>query len=262
MKAITEAMLRIELRELQPEVFVVPEGKILTPAAREYLNQRKIRIERSGREIRTTGRYSIGEKQTAARFRDHVTGEQLQTKPEHMTHLHGNVLVTKNHERIRFRGQLDRLQAVIILAQTNIATITTDQSINEDLDGILSILREMMRCEVLNKPFTNELILGWNHAEIRDRSHHPQKYYNVKQMLLPEYSMGTVYALLNLIRTEIRACEIVAIDAYLHDGTLGQPGMIECLNRLSSVLHIMMCRYLAPDMGVDETPPKLEESVD
>ena len=48
MKAITEDFLRYELRSSQPEVYVIPEGKILTPAAREYLQQRKIRVEKAG----------------------------------------------------------------------------------------------------------------------------------------------------------------------------------------------------------------------
>ena len=46
MRAITEDFLRYELRSSQPEVYVIPQGKILTPAAREYLQQRKIASKR------------------------------------------------------------------------------------------------------------------------------------------------------------------------------------------------------------------------
>lgn len=46
MKVITEAILRDELRADRPEVYVIPEGKILSPAAREYLQQCKIKIVR------------------------------------------------------------------------------------------------------------------------------------------------------------------------------------------------------------------------
>ena len=41
-------------------------------------------------------------------------------KPEHMTHLVGNVLVVKNHPRILFRGKLDSLQSLFVLAQVEI----------------------------------------------------------------------------------------------------------------------------------------------
>ena len=56
MKVITEAMLRDTLRCEQPEKYVIPEGMLLSPAAREYLQQRKIKIEKAGetRKIRMT----------------------------------------------------------------------------------------------------------------------------------------------------------------------------------------------------------------
>lgn len=277
MKAITEAMLRLELRDVQPEVFVVPEGKILTPAGREYLNQRKIKIERAGRQVRTTGRYTMSNDQKTGtkpeplpspeptpspppspakgRYVDYETGAFYQDKPEHMTQLHRNVLVSKNHPRIRFRGQLDRLQAIIITAQADIVAIGGEQGVVEDLDDILKVLQDMMRCDVLEEAFENELILGWNHAELRDRSHHPQKYFQIKQMLLPRYTMGAVYARLNLIRTEIRACEVTAVDAFTERGAVSQPGILECLNRLSSALHIMMCKYLGNAYANGENVP-------
>ena len=43
MKVITEAILRDELRDTQIETYVIPEGKILSPAAREYLQQNKVK---------------------------------------------------------------------------------------------------------------------------------------------------------------------------------------------------------------------------
>ena len=50
MKCITEDALRCELRATEPECYVVPEGKILTPAAREYLQSRKIKIVKAGQQ--------------------------------------------------------------------------------------------------------------------------------------------------------------------------------------------------------------------
>ena len=44
MKVITEAVLRQALRASGPETYYIPDGKILSPAAREYLQQRKIKI--------------------------------------------------------------------------------------------------------------------------------------------------------------------------------------------------------------------------
>ena len=77
------------------------------------------------------------------------------------------------------------------------------------------------------------------------QSHNPMKYYNIKQMVLPDYTMGTEYAMLNKLRTSIRETEVAACQAF-HDGKKYiRTDIIEELNRLSSALHIMMCRHLA-----------------
>ncbi|MCD8499300.1 MAG: ATP-binding protein, partial [Clostridiales bacterium] len=76
---------------------------------------------------------------TPGRFVDFETGSFYLEKPEHMTHLHGNVLVPKNHPRIVFRGKLDSLQAQIVLAQAILAETAPKESprLIEDLGGIL-----------------------------------------------------------------------------------------------------------------------------
>ena len=46
MNVITEAYLRDIMKENRPEVFYVPEGSLLSPSARDYLNQYKVKIEK------------------------------------------------------------------------------------------------------------------------------------------------------------------------------------------------------------------------
>ena len=161
-----------------------------------------------------------------------------QRKPEDNTQLYGNVLVKKNHERIIFRGKLDSLQSKFLVAQAIISNHSDNDKLITELQDILNILREMMRCDALNEEYKNDKILGMSHDEIREHSHNPMKYYNIQQMLLPDYKMGIEYVLLNQLRSSIRELEIVAINAEKKDLTRE-------LNRLSSVLHIMMCKYLA-----------------
>ena len=161
-----------------------------------------------------------------------------QRKPEDKTQLYGNVLVKKNHERIIFRGKLDSLQSKFLVAQAISSNHSDNDKLITELQDILNILREMMRCDALNEEYKNDKILGMSHDEIREHSHNPMKYYNIQQMLLPDYKMGIEYVLLNQLRSSIRELEIVAINAEKKDLTRE-------LNRLSSVLHIMMCKYLA-----------------
>ena len=44
MKVITEMVLRNELKGECPPVYYVPKDKLLSPAAKEYLNQLKIKV--------------------------------------------------------------------------------------------------------------------------------------------------------------------------------------------------------------------------
>ena len=250
MKAITEEQLRFELRNTQPEIYYIPEGKILTPAAREYLQQRKIKI---GNELRSS---AVPQMQTLApepasapeavqpepqapkaKYVDYDTGAFYLDKPEHMTQLVGNKLVPKDNGRILFRGKLDSLQATVVLDPGG--------DLLDDLSDILGSLREMMRCEVLDEPFTKQTIIGFTHEEIRARSHDPQKYYGIKQMALPDYTMGRDYALLNQLRAAVREAEVAAVQAFRVGHQYERSDIVEELNRLSSALHVMMCMYLA-----------------
>lgn len=246
MKVITEAILRDELRATQPEVYVIPEGKILSPAAREYLQQRKIKIAGGPGCVRgaapSPAKVDAG---PDAKYVDYETGVGYAQKPEHMTQLAGNKLVAKDHPRILFRGKLDSLQAQVVLAQADIYERNVSYLLVTELSEILGVLREMMRCDVLEEPFVNETILGLSHDEIRDRSHHPQKYFSIQQMLLPDYTMGKTYALLNSLRTAVRECEVACTHAFCVKGEYTRSDIVEGLNRMSSILHIMMCRFLA-----------------
>lgn len=275
MKVITEAVLRDELRREQPDTYYIPEGKILSPAAREYLQQRKIKISKEPAPEMTKSEPSprhspdpsqILESSEASRmcgaslhcpeaaeklslrFVDEQTGAYYTEKPEHMTQLHGNTLVPKSHPRIVFRGKLDSLQSMIVLAQVQIAE-RGKEKLAEELEDILVMLREMMRVDALELPFQKDLIIGFTHAELRDRSHDPMKYYQLEPMLLPHYRMGLEYALLNQLRSAVRETETAAIAAFQNQRKMNRNDIVEGLNRLSSAVHVMMCRYLAGEYG-------------
>ena len=252
MKVITEAILRDELRASEPEVYYIPDGKILSPAAREYLQQRKIKISKDqppayqATEVppMPTVDVQAAPQEPRPKFVDYETGAFYMEKPEHMTHLFGNTLVPKNHPRILFRGKLDSLQAMVVLDQALIAA-DGNQKLVDDLGSILDNLREMMRCDVLDETYCRQTIIGLTHQELRERSHNPQKFFGIKQMLLPDYTMGKAYALLNQLRTQIRETEVAANQAFRDGKKCTRADIIEELNRLSSAVHIMMCMYLA-----------------
>ena len=94
----TEEAVRAGLRVRDGRrVFYLPEGSRLTPAARDWLRQEGVTVVPHAETP-----------PTAYRTPD---GASFAEKPEHMTHLRGNILVPKTHPRIAFRGGIDTLEA-------------------------------------------------------------------------------------------------------------------------------------------------------
>ena len=248
MKVITEAMLRDELKRSEITEYRVPDGMMLSPAAREYLQQRKIKISRESASERQKEAPAERTPEMAAplqaKYRDYETGALYLEKPEYMTQIEGDMLVVKNHPRIAFRGKLDSLQALIVLDQAILSEKAGYGKMIADLDDILGVLREIMRCDALNEPLRVEKIIGLTSAELRERSHAPMKFFHVKYMRLPDYKMGIAYALLNQLRTAVREAEVTAVNAFKNGTNYERQDILEIFNRLSSAVHIMMCTYL------------------
>lgn len=90
---------------------VVNRDQMLTPGARDYLREHRVEVVYPQGEAAGEGAPSA-----PAKYRT-LFGAALNEKPEHMTHLKGNVLVFKDHPRIAFRGWIDALEAEILLTQ-------------------------------------------------------------------------------------------------------------------------------------------------
>ena len=187
------------------------------------------------------------EKEEKPKYVDYETGAFYYKKPEHMTQLFGNTLVAKDHRRILFRGKLDSLEALFVVNQTILVEMGESQKLIEDLQDILVSLREMMRCDVLDEPFRRDYMIGLSHKELREHSHNPMKFYKIKQMVLPDYTLGKTYALLNQLRAAVRETEVAAATAFHEGRNYTRGDIIEELNRMSSAMHIVMCKYLAEE---------------
>ena len=74
-------------------------------------------------------------------------GITLHEKPEHMTHLRGNLLVFKDNNVIALRGAIDSLESEIIIAQI-IAKKEGATKLVDDLEEIIRFIRKLLRCEI------------------------------------------------------------------------------------------------------------------
>lgn len=207
-------------------VFFLGHGDQLTSAARDFLSHEKIEI-RPGEQARIE-KYRL------------LSGGILEEKPEHMTHLHGDILVPKTHPRITFRGAIDTLEAEIMLCQ-----LSSRVPIREALGEILALARHLLRCEVLGEPLKWERLCGLTEAEQRERSHRPQAFYT-QTHFIPDAKDGEALLLLNRCRCAARTAELAAAAAFTdQDGNPTRLDILRAMNRMSSMLYILMIQMKA-----------------
>lgn len=206
-------------------VYYLGKGDQLTSTARDFLRRERIEIL-PGSQARPE-RYRL------------LAGGYAEEKPEHMTHLNGEVLVLKTHPRIRFRGKMDTLEAELILCQ--LVPGAPEGALGE----ILDLSRKILRCDVLEEPLRQDTLCGLTQAEQRERSHMPQDYYG-QPHFMPQASDGSVIAGLNRARCFAREAELAAVEAFSNrEGNLIREDIPKALNRMSSMLYLLMIQEKA-----------------
>ena len=206
-------------------VFYLGSGDQLTPSARDWLTRERIAILPASQAKRE--RYRL------------ENGGYIEEKPEHMTHLNGEYLVSKAHPRIGFRGAMDSLEAELLLTQHSCPQL------EKALGEILALARRLIRCDVLEEPVGEFTLCGLTQAQQRQHSHFPQEHYGIAHFM-PEAADGQAVLLLNRCRTAARAAELQAVRAFADPrGLPCRPDILQALNRMSSMLYILMLREKA-----------------
>ena len=220
----TEENVRANIRNREGKrVFFLGKGDQLTSGARDFLRREKIEI-RPAEEARIET-YRL------------LNGGFLSEKPEHMTHLHGDVLVPKTHPRIAFRGAMDTLETELMLCQ-----LVVEPDIRKDLGEILALARTLVRCEVLEEPVPEGKLCGLTEEEQRQRSHRPQDFYG-QPHFMPEYADGAAILQVNRARCAARDAELKAVAAFTDpEGNPTRVDILRALNRMSSMIWILMIR--------------------
>ena len=227
---LNEQTVRANVRNRQGKrVFYLGKGDQLTSGARDWLSRERIEILPA--EQAKPERYQL------------LAGGFAEEKPEHMTHLNAEILVKKDHPRILFRGKMDTLEAELILCQ--LAAPELEKTVEE----VLQLARLLIRCDVLGEPVRETLLCGLTEAEQRKRSHFPQEYYG-QPHFMPAAVDGMVIARLNRARCAAREAELAAVAAFQdREGSPTRPDILQALNRMSSMLYILMIQWKGKSYG-------------
>lgn len=259
MSVLTEAALRVLLKNADLDAmseYRVEKDVIVTPSARAWLSDHKINlVTNNKKEINViTGNKNVKNQEQPMKAQDKksvlpdfekparftgLAGGYYEEKPEHMTALYGNVLVTKDHPRIALRGKIDSLEAQIVKTQIAFLRLNLSRGVAA-LEEVLKYVQDILRCEVLNLPLEPLILFGMEENELRARSHTPKKYYGIPHFAA-SVSDGEAVVLLNELRTASREVELAAFEAFKQkDGTPEREDIITAFNRLSSVFYVMM----------------------
>ena len=212
----------------------VRAGEVLTPAARDWLREKGVEV------VYPQG--NSGETGQRPKYRT-LSGAVLAEKPEHMTHLKGNILVDKDHPRIAFRGCIDSLEAEILLAQQTCAGAGYP-ALAEELEEVLGFVRRFIRFDVLDEPVGEIALCGYGPDELREYSHYPEKHLG-QSHFMPHYTDSPAILAVNKVRTVVRRTELAAYAAFRDAGGVERTDIILGLNRLSSLMWIMMIKLKA-----------------
>ncbi|WP_105617783.1 cobalamin adenosyltransferase [Vallitalea okinawensis] len=256
MRVLTETTLRGEFRSSIPEKFSVSRETIITPSAKQYLNEKGVMLvfeeDNQEQQERVLTRQKEGnvykpietpDNKIVPKYLDYYTGGAYEEKPEYMTHIYGNRLVYKDDSRIVFRGKLDSYQSRIL--ETMVYTDSQGlQGLTKDLNEVLEFVRKILKAEVLDEPLKDMKIFGLDEKELREMSHNPKKHFGILH-IMPSFDMGETLIRLNSLRSAIREVEISGIQTFKKHHVVDRQDILQALNRLSSVIYIMMCRERA-----------------
>ncbi|MCL2683677.1 MAG: hypothetical protein FWE55_00385 [Synergistaceae bacterium] len=241
MSVLTEAALRILLKDEDLDAlkeYHVAADVIVTPSARGYLMDHKIDLIIGGKKVikNPQGKEYAQSGETAGKRQAGEPGG----KPEYMTSLRAGELVYKDHKIIKLRGKIDSFEAKTL--ETQLALRRAEYyELERCLAEVLGYTRAIMRSEVRGEKLPPIKLFGMDGEDIRDRSHHPMKYFGLPHFMPVTVDEGEAVLALNTLRTMIREVEITAYEAFrTESGVPEREDILTGLNRLSSALHVLM----------------------
>jgi ethanolamine utilization cobalamin adenosyltransferase len=228
----------------------LPADSRLTPAARDLLGDRKIRIrymDELGRVfVDGAAADTLQQVHPLTSSATHETAhcllcqQAVGKKPDALTHLDASTLVAKNDPRIAFRGRLDSAIAHAVLLQTQWQAEAMATTLQRMLADIRAALGNVLRCETLGEPMLPIAMGDFDEAQIHALSHNPLKHLG-HDHIVPAIEHGLTVARLNLLRTAIREAEVAGAQAFIgNDFSISRGDLLQALNRLSSAVYVLM----------------------
>jgi ethanolamine utilization cobalamin adenosyltransferase len=248
MSIITESELRELWQNGRGQIPPFPPGTRFSAAAQDFLksNQISVRfdaVERESSDPRQADWNKPGSFPvvlTGPRPVCSECGQTFQHKPEHLTQIDAGHFAPKTNPRLIFRGRVDSLNGLVMLT-ASIARRFELPDLARQLDTLAAYCREIMSAEYNLRPVAPLSLLGKSEEELHEISHWPDKHLGIAH-LIPGPHDHEILHWLNVLRTQAREVEVVALQAFPPDGLdpaeVGA-SLARALNRLSSAVYVL-----------------------
>lgn len=251
---VTEAELRDQVR--RPVVgarVTIPAGARLSPAAADFVKEWSlVTVEDAAPRPPATASGAAEGWDRASVFpvtpaADPLTcttcGTPVTHKPGSLTQLNAHHHVPKTHPRIKLRGRVDSLHALVLLVQ-RLAAQRGDETLARDLGTIAAYCRELTSAEYNERPAGELGLHGWDAAAIHRATHDPVGALGVEHLTI-DSTDAELQHWLNLARAQSREVEILALETFDSPHHPYGASICHALNRLSSAFYFLQLRLAA-----------------
>lgn len=262
---VTEADLRDQLR--RPSVgatVAIPAGARLSPSAADFVKQwALITVESATGESATASTNgpagSTGipgperlDWDTESVFPVNFEGDlptcvtcgtAVTAKPSALTQLNAYHYAPKTHPRIRLRGRVDSLHAMVLLIQ-RIARQDGHTELARDLGTVAAYCRELTSSEYNERPAAELRLPNWDIEQIHRATHDPMAVLGIPHLTIDD-TEPEIQHWLNLARTTSREIEVVAMEAFPSPHHPYGASICHAFNRLSSTFYFLQLRLKA-----------------
>lgn len=248
MTVISEADLRAQLRPPKRGAVVgLPPGASLTPSARDFIKEWELQVREVVVDDEPADQVPSWQHESVFPVvkpeqppRCGTCQGEITRKPDALTQLNDTQFVHKTHPRIRLRGQVDSLHALVLMAQAQ-SVAGGPAWLVEALGILAAYCRELTSAEYNERPVAALELPGWDEKSIHRATHHPDEVLGVPHATIDGTS-PIVMHWLNLCRTHARELELTALATFPDPEHPFGPSLNHALNRLSSAFYLLQLR--------------------
>ena len=246
---LSEDILKIKYRKEPFDVFEIEKGTLLTPSAKQFLNEKGIELVIKGEKpfVSTKNEENNVDTEEKAPYEKPKyigkNGEYYFEKPEYMTVVDGNILISKNSKLIALRGKIETFLAELLLTGKEIELTSNNDKLIRDIETVIKFVQNIMVAEKLNKILENQTFFDSKSIkDIKEIIENPKQYLKKGHLLEISLNSDLTIHKLNRLRFLARELEIQAIDYFVEDYKVSRKDLLEAFNILSDVIYIIILK--------------------